>query len=387
MTTQVGKPDSQIHRAALELGVFGVVPVILTIWVVHIAYTHGTEAVDFTHSFWTAGWRTAHGFSPYAWTHAQISRGVSFPYPALTALLLAPLSLASRFTESIPITVIGVLAAPVALRVVGVRDWRVYGAVALSAPVVTAWQTANVTVAMLLALALLWRYRDRAWAAGLLLALMVAVKPIMAPLWLWLVFTRRWRAAAVAAIVGAGMTVGAFALIGWQQLTAWRHLIALQGRLMDTHGYSLISLATHLGWTRQAGILLMVGSAAALVVAAGASSRRRGDSRPFAAMVLMTLVVSPQVDGHYMALLFVPLALVRARLSWPWVLPLMLWICPVSEPILWQIVVWWAVGLSLACVPLLDERRVPGTASVPWRPVTHSAAGPRAVQILRAAAG
>lgn len=387
MTTHAVKRNSQSHHAALDLGLFGMVPVILTVWVVHLVYAHGTGAIDFTHSFWRAGWRTAHGLSPYAWTHAQVASGVSFPYPALTALLLAPLSLASRFTESIPITVIGLLAAPVAMRVVGVRDWRIYGAIALTAPVVTAWQTANVTVAVLLALALLWRYRDRPWAAGLLLALMVAVKPIMAPLWLWLVFTRRWQAAAVAAVAGAALTVGAFAVVGWQQLTAWRHLLALQGRIMDTHGYGLISLATHLGWTRKAGIVLMVAAAAVLVVAAAASSRRRGDSRPFAAMILMTLVVSPQVDGHYMALLFVPLALVRSRLSWPWLLPLLLWICPVSEPILWQILVWWTVGLSLAWVPLFCERRVPGAASVPWRAAAQSATRPRAVQILRAAAG
>ncbi len=383
----VNQARSRRFGSAFEMGALGFIPVITTAWVVHTTYVNGNEAVDFRNSFWTAGWRAAHGFSPYAWTHAQIAQGVSFPYPALTAVLLAPFGLASSFIESIPLTVIGVMAAPAALRVVGVRDWRVYGAVALTAPVVTAWQTANVTVAMLLALALLWRYRDRPWAAGLLLALMVAVKPIMAPLWLWLVFTGRWRAAIVSAIVAAAMTAGAFAVIGWQQLRAWRHLLALQGRLMDTHGYSLISLATHVGWTREAGILLMVASAAALVVAAAVSSRRRGDSRPFAAMVLMTLVVSPQVDGHYMALLFVPLALVRPRLSWLWLLPLVLWICPVSEPILWQILVWWTVLLSLASMPLFCERRVSGAAFVPWRPATPTTARPRAVQILRATAG
>ena len=335
-------------RDALEQVLLGLVPILVSVWVVYRMYSSGIAAVDFRDSFWVAGWRTLHGLDPYSWTHAQIVSGVSFPYPAVTAMLLAPVGLLSSFSDSFAITALGMIAAPLSLWVMRIRDWRVYGAVALWAPVVVGWQTANFTLVLVVGVALLWRFRDREWVAGAIIAGLVSIKPIMAPLWLWLVLTRRWRAAAIGAGIGTLVSTAAWTVLGWHELSRWLSLLSLQSRLRDSVGYSLLALSTHLGLGRTVGVALIVVLALGVSAFAVVSLKRQRDQHVFAAAVLLTIVISPQVDMHYFALLLVPLALVRSRLSWPWLVPLVLWACPANSSHWWQILVWWLVGVVLA---------------------------------------
>ena len=335
--TELGAQD------ALEHVTLALVPILVTGWVVYWMYSSGVAAVDFRDSFWVAGWRTLHGLDPYSWTRAQVAGGVSFPYPAVTALLLAPLGLLSSFSESIAVTALGVCAAPLTLWILRIRDWRVYGAVALWAPVVIGWRAANFTLPLVVGVALLWRFRGRPWVAGAIIACLVSIKPIMAPLWLWLVLTGRWRAAAVGAAAGTVVTAASWTALGWHEFGGWLSLLSLQGRLRDSAGYGLVALATHLGAGRTVGVALMVALGFALAVVAAVSVRLNRDVRVFAAAVLLTIAISPQVDVHYFALLLVPLALTRPRLSWPWLAPLVLWACPAISTHWWQILLWWLV--------------------------------------------
>ena len=330
-------------RDALEQVTLGLVPILVTVWVIYHMYASGIAAVDFRDSFWVAGWRTLHGLDPYTWTHAQIAGGVSFPYPAVTALLLAPLGLLSSFADSFAITALGMIAAPLSLWHMRIRDWRVYGAVALWAPVVVGWQTANFTLVLVVGVALLWRFRDREWVAGAIIAGLVSIKPIMAPLWLWLVLTRRWRAAAIGAGIGTLVSAAAWTVLGWHELSQWLSLLSLQGRLRDSVGYSLVALATHLGLGRAVGVALIVVLALGLSAFAVILPKRKRGQHVFAAAVLLTIVISPQADVHYFAFLLVPLALARPRLSWAWLVPLVLWACPSISRNWWQILLWWTV--------------------------------------------
>lgn len=340
---------------AVEHALFGLLPILITGLVAFRMYADGNAAVDFQHSFWVAGWRTLHGLDPYAWTRLQISGGASFPYPSPVALLLAPFALLSSVSASIPVTAACVIAAPLCLRILGVRDWRVYGAVALWAPVVLAWQTANFTLPLAVGTALLWRWREREWVAAVLVACLVSIKPIMAPLWVWLLLSGRWRTAALGAVIGIVLNVVSWTVLGWHELGAWLHLLSLQGSLRDSTGYSLIALAKHLGLAHQVGVVLMVGFGCGLAVTAGISLRARRELRAFGATVLLTIVISPQIDAHYFALLLVPLALRRPRLSWLWLAPVVLWACPATSAGLWQIVLWWAL-LGLLARELLTAR-------------------------------
>ena len=60
----------------------------------------------------------------------------------------------------------------------------------------------NLTILLVLLVALAWRYRDEARLAGLALGVAVAAKLFVWPLVVWLLLTRRFRAAAWA--VGFG---------------------------------------------------------------------------------------------------------------------------------------------------------------------------------------
>jgi hypothetical protein len=74
--------------------------------------------------------------------------------------------------------------------------------------------------------------------------------------------------------------------------------------------------------------------AVALLALAGivALARRPdGDFASFTAAIAAGLVISPIVWVHYLVLLFVPIAIVRPRLSALWLLPLALWVLPGQE--------------------------------------------------------
>ena len=93
--------------------------------------------------------------------------------------------------------VVAVLAIPL---VVGVRDWRCFALVLLWPPVVSAIQTANVSIPLALAAALVWRYRERTVVPGLALGLALAAKIFLWPLAVWLAVERRLAAVVWAAV-------------------------------------------------------------------------------------------------------------------------------------------------------------------------------------------
>lgn len=356
-TAHAVRRDARLR--ALDHALLGVLPLVFTGWVAYHVFATGIAAVDFQHSFWVAGWRTLHGLDPYSWSRAEISGGVSFPYPAVTSLLLAPFGLLSSSPESIPVTVLAVLAAPLALWILNVRDWRVYGAAAMWAPIVIGWQAANFTLALIIGIALLWRVRDRQVAAAVLVAFLVSIKPILVPLWFWLVLTRRWRAAGLGAVQGIVVNAVAWTVLGWHELSNWLSLISLQGNLRDSTGYSLIALATHLGLGRAVGYGLITGLAGFLVVVSIKLASVGQERRLFCVAVLLGIVISPQADAHYFAMLLVPLALTRPRLGWQWLAPLVLWVCPATQSDTWQIVVWWVFGIAIVTqllMPASDKR-------------------------------
>src|SRR5581483_7342074 len=89
-------------------------------------------------------------------------------------------------------------AVPAALWLLGVRDWRCYGAAFLWPPVLSGVAIGTISPLLLLGVAACWRLRGR---GGLVAAaaLTVAAKLFLLPLLVWLWVTGR-RAVAVAAL-------------------------------------------------------------------------------------------------------------------------------------------------------------------------------------------
>ncbi|MGO9750139.1 MAG: glycosyltransferase family 87 protein [Solirubrobacteraceae bacterium] len=324
-----------------------VLPFAVTLWLLHLYVTMHSLGVDFQHAYRPAGVMVLHGRDPYRWSAAQIRTAEVFVYPAPAALLLAPLALLGSGLGDALFIAAQMVALVAALRLLSVRDWRIYAVAFLWWPVVNAWQTANLTLLFCLALAVAWRYRDRPVLAGLVTALAVSLKPFLWPLGLWMLATRRYRAAAWAVAFELVLNGVAWAILGFGAVSAYLHLSGrVIGALYRT-GYGIIALLVHVGATRSAGSLALVVVSIAIVAACLIAGWRGRDQSAFALAVALMLVASPLVWNHYFALLIVPLAIARPYLSPVWIAPLILWLCPATDVSLWQAALAWGVTCAV----------------------------------------
>jgi hypothetical protein len=285
-------------------------------------------AFDFHHDFWVAGTLVRHGLSPFHWTLADIAALKSFPYPAFTAVLFVPFSLIPRGVGDPVFAGLCLVSCLTALWVLRVRDWRAYVVLALWAPFISGWEAGNLTLPLVLGSAAVWRYRDHSSAAGAVAGALVAIKPTVWPLLLFLLFSRRYRAAAIAVLTSLVLSLIAWSTVGFSQIAVWWHLIGFQTALMYRDGYGLLAVASHLGMSRASGELIqyaVVGAVALLCAVLSWTHRERG---AFVAAVMLMLISSPLVDSHYFTLLVIPIAIYRPRLSAAFFIPFAFWFCP-----------------------------------------------------------
>jgi hypothetical protein len=329
-------------------------------------------ALDFRDWYWPAGHRVLLGQSPYTQPYPW-----GLNYPAFTALAFVPAALIPRGVAAVLATVAAMAAVPVALRLLAVGDWRVYGAAMLWPPVVYGWQTANLSLLLVAGVAAAWRWRDRPVLGGLIVAAIVALKPVLWPLGLWLLCTRRWRMLAWAVAAAAVVTAGSFMVVGLGQLA--RYIDQLHRFFADAQrrSYSPYSLVTHLG----GGHLLADATLVALTIAAAGAclvcGRRGSDRGALSAAIAATLVATPIVEAHYLAVVLVALALWRPRIGPLWVIGLALWVTPADWPAQWQRVVFLAVGAIVLLAPALPRRPGGGAAGSDCPAVSRARPGGR----------
>ena len=125
----------------------------------------------------------------------EFQDGVFAAYPAPGLLLGLPFTpLPQGLAEWLWVAAM-VAAGWLSLRIVGVRDWRVYGVALLTPAALSSLLLGAVDFALVLGIAACWRWRDQATRAGVALGIIVALKLVALPLVGWLLVTRRWRAA------------------------------------------------------------------------------------------------------------------------------------------------------------------------------------------------
>ncbi len=277
-------------------------------------------------------------------------------FTVLTTLLAAPLTALPVGVADVVMTVLLIAAAAATPYVLGVRDPRVYGVLFLWAPVLSGIQTGNLTLLLALIAALAWRYRSRRLLLGLLVGLAVAAKVFMWPLAIWLIATRRFAAALVAA--GVGMASILLILPFGNPLDYFR-IAHANAEVMGRHAYSLYVLLGADGAARAAWLAV-----AALVLLAAFFS---DDRSSFTFAIAACILFSPVVWIHYFALLLVPLAIARPRFGVLWLVPIAYWFVPFGTPAHWQIV----VGLSVMCIvvcavvqPPTTQRTIPARSYV-----------------------
>ncbi|HEX3802053.1 MAG TPA: glycosyltransferase family 87 protein [Solirubrobacteraceae bacterium] len=336
----------------------GVVPVVVVAVMFIVLTVNRTVAYDFHWAYYPAASRLLHGGNPYGMPAADIAGGTAFVYPAFSAVVLVPFALLGHSQSDEVYRALCLLLIPGTLWTAGVRDWRVYGVTLIWLPVTVGWQIGNVSVPLTFLVALVWRYRDRPYVAGLVTAAAVSLKPFVWPLGLWLLATRRIRATIWTVVWAIALNLLAWWIVGFNEVHTY---LRLSGEVTDAlwrGGYSMLAVAHYLGFGRGVGeaLLILVSAAVGLaLVYAGYVKRRERDAMVLA--VALMLVASPLVWSHYFVLLLVPLALTRPRFRAIWAAPIAMWVCPPSATVVsWQAAVAWIVTGTCFAVALRPSR-------------------------------
>jgi hypothetical protein len=302
-------------RRILAIVLLGVLPVVTAVVMFWVAYDSESLARDFHNELYPEAKDLLAWENPFPGPDHPLEYGHNPIWPPLAAYLVSPLTLLSPGAADWVMALAGVAAALLSLRIVGVRDWRVYGAFALWPPVIGEIRVSHLTPFLCVLVALAWRYRDVRLAPGLAIGVAGAVKFFLWPLGIWLAAIGRAREMLVAAVVAGASLLLILPFTGLDDY--FRTLLEL-GEAFDQDSYSPS------GFLMQIGASDEVARAATLVIGAAllfACWRRASLGLAVAA----ALVMSPIVWLDYYAVAAVPLAIVRPRFSLVWLAPLATW--------------------------------------------------------------
>lgn len=329
-----------------EAFVFVALPLLFMSVKLGASWQDGNLAIDLRQTLLPAAERLADLDSPYP----------AYGYPPLVAFLLVPFS----FVPYAHVLIVGLLIAsvPAILWLVGVRDWRCYGLAFLWTPVFSAVQTANVTLPMMLCLALAWRHRDRAGIAGVSTGVAVAAKILAWPAGLWLLASRRWRTLAVAITAGGLLSFGLWAVLGFDGLFDYPSSLDTLGGRMAPQSYTFGILLEDLGATAPVGRAVTILVALAILLGIVVAARRGADDVSFALVAAACIFASPITWMHSFAFLLLAVAVRRPRLGPAWLLPLpMLVGSGTGNGETWEAATTLVLALATVVAVVLPERK------------------------------
>lgn len=301
--------------------------------------------------FRTAALAVVHGNSPYVAPHVSAYLHFDrFVYPPFAAVLFAPFAAVPSGPSRGLMFVAGLVAILAALRLLRVQDWRCYSVALISAPAINSVALGALSSFLLLGAAICWRYRANPAVAGVATAVTALLKLFLWPLAVWLVATRRWRAAVVCAGTGLILLLGGWAVIDFAGLRSYPSILHVLQQVEIPVSYSLVALLGLSGGAATAATVLL--SLTGIVAIWCAARGEDGDRRAFAVAVLVALATTPLLWMHYLLLLFVPIAFYRPRLSGLWFLPWLLWLTPSSN----SHGATWRIALALAILAVVAVR-------------------------------
>jgi hypothetical protein len=309
MTTNAG-----LARIA-SVVLFAVLPAVVVIAMFAVASSDNSLSVDFHNELYPEAKRLLDWENPFPGPDSELWRGHNLIWPPVAAFLVAPFTILSPEAADWAIAIAGLACFMLSLRIVGVRDWRVYGAFALWPSVIGEIRVSHLTPVLCLLTAIAWRYRDTRALPGVAIGFATAIKFFLWPVGVWLAATGRRLAAAVAALVaGASLLL----VLPFTSLDDYVETLLELGRTFDQDSYSPY------GFLMQIGVADAIGRGVTFVLGAillVACWRRAS----LALAVAAALVLSPIVWLDYYAVAAIPLAAVRPRLSAVWLAPLATW--------------------------------------------------------------
>lgn len=289
------------------------------------------------------------GANPYAGNtaHALLVKDNPYVLPPLIGELAIPLIALPYWAAVAIFNLLSVAAMVGALRLIGVRDPRVYAVALYSLPFIDSLWLGQPDGMFAVALAFAWHRRDSN-ASAVAVGFVIAAKLLLWPLLAWLLLTRRYKAAIVATATASAILIGSWALIGFDGMSGYLHRLSIDGKAFDGRSHSFAAAAIHLGATNATGVLAGAVIGVALAVAVFMSSGS-ADLGAFTAALVAGLLASPLLWTHYLAVLYIPLAVARRRLDSWWLLAAAFVLSPV-EPVaqVWQILLVPALGTVLA---------------------------------------
>jgi len=338
----------------------------MTALVIYLGTTGRIWGFDF-HGTWAAARDVWAGRSPYLSPDPArlLAKGNAYIAPPLLAFLCGPLALLPFVPAVVVFGVACTVGLLFALWILGVRDWRVYGLALTSYPFVASLGMGQPDGLLALGLVLAWRYRT-SWRGAAALGVVVALKLLAWPLLLWLVLTRRFRQAGVAAAVAAAAILGSWSLIGFQGLAQYGRLLDADATAFAVRSHSVVAAALRLGTTEHAAWLIagvVAAAVAALVVRLGTDR----DLALFTAAISFGLLASPIMWTHYLVALYVPLAIAHRRPE-VWLLTIPYWLSPLEPPPhVWKVV--YVLALTVVVSVLAARRAGSGDGELVREPV------------------
>jgi hypothetical protein len=171
----------------------------------------------------------------------------------------------------------------------------------------------------------LWHLRDRPLAFGLLAGPVLASKLFLAPLLVWLLLARRYRACAYASASIVALLILSFALgpIGpLQYVQVLNQLGAHEAR----SGFGVIGALMNVGFAPAAAQASAAILTLGVFAAAYVHHRRTGNERvSFCVGIIACLILTPVLWSHYLILLPAGLIALGARRRWLVILALASW--------------------------------------------------------------
>ena len=343
------RSGNRVRALAADLGrvssviAFGLLPVLAVVAVLMVTIGGRTFLFDFRGDLYEAGRAIIHGRDPYptAFLHhlaaieslgGSPSSTFAVPvYPAPALLAAVPFALLPFRGAGILFTVLAIGALIGGLWLLGVRDWRCYGLAFLSWPVLHSLRLGQINEFLVFGLGAAWRWRGRLYISAIAMAAVFVCKLFLWPLGVLLLLEKRWKVAAVAVLAAVLVALAAWAVIGFDGISAYPRLLSDLSSVEGNAGVSAASMGLALGVSRTiADLVDLAGGAALLVLAWRFLRRPGGERRAFGLAVMAAIAASPLVWPHYLTLVLVPIALLSPRLSVLWLVPLIAYAAPVE---------------------------------------------------------
>ncbi|HET7515428.1 MAG TPA: glycosyltransferase 87 family protein [Gaiella sp.] len=252
------------------------------------------------------------GRNPYPEGGFEPLVGNNHVWPPAAAALVAPLTVLSPAAADVTFMLFGIACMALALWLVGVRDWRVFGVAALWPPVLIEPRLGHLTPAVMLIAAIAWKGQRSRYLAGTSIGLGIAIKLFVWPLVVWLAAVGQRTGAAMAAAVGCASLLAVLPFTGFD---AYVHALHRVSAAYDQDSYTVFGFIVQSGGSETVARVLTLALAVALLWGTW-------HYRSFTLAIGAALVASPIVWLDYFALSAIPLGIARPQLSPVWFVPL-----------------------------------------------------------------